>query len=92
MSPERLRDFVPLDAVAPMFVCLLLHWMVHENVLPFGSLMGMLQVRLSWFPVEQFVGVGVPNVGGRFVFVVKVYHLRVYSPLPVGSVALTQIL
>ena len=92
LSPESDTDFVPLVAAVPLFCCVLLHWMVHENVFPFVSLMGMLQVKLSGLPVERFVGVGVPNDGGRFVFVVNVYHLRVYVPLPVGSVALTQIL
>ena len=94
-SPERASDLVPLVALVPVVFCLLLHWIVHENVLPFGSLIGMLQVRLNRFPVEPFAGEGVPNTGGVFVrlpFVVNVYHLRVYSPLPVGSVALTQIL
>ena len=95
MSPVRARIFVPLVAAVPLFFCVLLHWMVHENVFPFGSLIGMFQVRLSGFPVEPFVGEGVPNTGGVFVtfpFVVNVYHLRVYNPLPVGSVAFTQIL
>jgi hypothetical protein len=66
--------------------------MVHEKVLPSGSLIGMLQDRLNRFPVELFAGDGVPNTGGLLSRVVNVYHLRVYSPLPLGSVALTQIL
>jgi hypothetical protein len=48
--------------------------MVHEKVSPSGSLIGMLQVKLSRLLVEPFVGEGVPNTGGRFAFVVKVYH------------------
>jgi len=95
LSPVSDSDFVPLVAAVPLFCCVLLHWMVHENVFPFVSLIGMLQVKLSGLPVERFVGVGVPNVGGVFVmfaFVVKVYHFLVYKPLPVGSVAFTQIL
>ena len=52
----------------------------------------MLQFRFKGCPVELFVGEGVPNDGGLFVFVVNVYDLRVYSLLPVGSVAFTQIL
>ena len=75
MSPVRVRVFVPLDAVVPLFFCLLLHWMVHVKVFPSGSLIGMLQVRLSEFPFELFAGVGVPNTGGLFIFVVNVYHL-----------------
>ena len=70
--------------------------MVHEKVFPSRSLIGMVQDRFNRFPVEPFAGEGVPNTGGvLFVMVpcvVKVYHLRVYSLLPVGSVALTQIL
>ena len=95
LSPVSDNDFVPFVAAVPLLFCVLLHWIVHENVFPLRSLMGMLQVKLSGLPVERFVGVGVPNVGGVFVmfaFVVKVYHFRVYCPLPVGSVAFTQIL
>jgi hypothetical protein len=58
-------------------------------------LIGILQVRLNRFPVEPFPGEDAPNSGGlftRFVFVVNVYQLRVYRPLPDGSVALTQTL
>ena len=51
--------------------------------------MVMLQVRLRELSVEPFVGVGVPNVGGRFALVVKVYHCLLYCSLPVGSVAFT---
>ena len=86
--------FVPLDAPVPLLRCPLLHWMVHENVFPFGSVIGMLQVKLGGFTVVPFVGEGMPNTGGVFVmvpFVLNVYHLRVYCPLPVGSVAFTQI-
>jgi hypothetical protein len=57
--------------------------------------MGMLQVKFNKFPVEPFTGEGPPNNGGlftRFVFVVNIYHLRVYRLLPMGSVAFTQIL
>jgi len=93
VSPEIESVFVPLVAPVPVLVCPLLHWMVQVKVFPSGSLMGMLQVRLRGFPVEPFVGEGVPNKGGLLgCFVVSVYQLRVYRPLPVGSVAFTQTL
>jgi hypothetical protein len=47
------------------------------KVFPSGSLIGILQERLNGFPVEPFVGDGVPKVGGRFALVVKVYHFLV---------------
>jgi hypothetical protein len=34
------------------------------NVFPSGSLIGILQVRLTRFPVEPFPGEGVSNLGG----------------------------
>jgi hypothetical protein len=37
----------------------------------------MLHVRLSGLLVELFAGEGVPNTGGRFALVVKVYHFLV---------------
>ena len=95
MSPVSDSDFVPFEAPDKLLVCPLLHWMVQVMGLPSGSLIGILQVKLNGFPVELFVGEGIPNVGGVFVtfpFVVNMYHLRVYCPQPVGSVALTQIL
>jgi hypothetical protein len=64
--------------------------MVHEKASPSGSLIGMLQVKLSRLLVELFAGEAVPNTGGRFAFVAKVYHPLVLRPLPVGSVAFTQ--
>ena len=76
-SPESDSVFVPLVAPVPLFVCELLHCMVHVKVFPSGSLMGMLHVRPSRLLVESFDGEGVPNTGGRFAFVVKVYHFRV---------------
>jgi hypothetical protein len=90
--PESTRDFVPLLAPDPLLTCPLLHCIVHVKAFPSGSLIEILHVRLNRFPVEPFVGVGVPNTGGRFAFVVKVYHFLVYVLLPVGSVAFTQTL
>ena len=90
--PDNASVFVPLVAPEPLLVCPLLHCIVHEKVFPSQSLIGMHQVGHSEFPVEPLAGEGVPKIGGLFVFVVNVYHLRVYCPLPVGSVALTQIL
>ena len=88
-----MSDFVPLLALVPVLVCPLLHWIVHVKVFPSGSLMGIFQLRLSGFAVELFVGDGAPSTGGLFAWiVVKVYHLRVHWPLPVGSVAFTHIL
>jgi hypothetical protein len=66
--------------------------MTQEKVFPSGSLMEMLQVRFSELFAEPFAGIGFPKTGGRFAVVVKRYHLLVYRPLPVGSVAFTQIL
>jgi hypothetical protein len=54
--------------------------------------MGILQVKPNGLPVEPFAGEGATKTGGRFVLVVKVYHLLVYRLLPLGSVAFTQIL
>ena len=92
MSPDSDSVLVPFVAPVAVLVCPLLHCIVHVNVFPSGSLIGMLQVRLTGLPVDIFVGEGIANVGGLFVFVVNVYDLRVYSPLPLGSVAFTQIL
>ena len=91
------RYILPLNAFVPLDVCPLLHWIVHEKRFPSGSLIGIFQGthgpyggRLHQFPVEPFAGDGDPNTGGLFSgFVVKVYHLRVYKPLPMGSVAFT---
>jgi hypothetical protein len=66
-SPESVRVFVPLDALVPLVTCVLLHWMVHVKGFPSESLMRMLQVRFNRFPMDPFVGVGVPNTGGLFV-------------------------
>ena len=85
-----ISDLVPFVDRVLLFVCPLLHWMVQLNRSPSVSLIGMFQLRLSGLLVELFVGVGDPNVGGWFVFVVRMYHSFVYSPLPVGSVAFTQ--
>jgi len=92
VSPERDSDFVPFVALVPLVACPLLHWIVQEKRLPSGSLIGMLQVRVSGLLVELLVGDGVPKTGGRLTFVVNVYHFLVYRPLPLGSVAFTQIL
>ncbi len=95
LRPVSDSDFVPFVAPVALLCCPLLHCIVHVKVFPSGSLIGMLQVRLGRLPVELFVGEVTPKNGGLFsvfVFVVNVYHLRVYSPLPVGSVAFTQIL
>jgi hypothetical protein len=91
-NPDNDNDFVPFDAPEPLLVCPLLHWIVQLNVFPSGSLIGMLHEKLKGLFVEPFVGVGVPNTGGRFVFVVKTYHRLVYCPLPPGSVAFTHTL
>jgi hypothetical protein len=88
---DSTSDFVPFDAPDAVLVCPLLHLIVHVKVFPSGSLIGILQVRLNRFPVEPFVGDGVPNTGGLFI-AVNMYHLRVYRPLPVGSVAFTHTL
>ena len=45
--PERLTDFVPLDALVPLLVCPLLHWIVHEKGFPSRSLIGMLHEKLN---------------------------------------------
>jgi len=68
------RVFVPFVAPEPLLVCPLLHWIVHENVSPSGSLIEMLQLKLKGLLLEPFDGEGVPKTGGRLVFVVKVYH------------------
>jgi hypothetical protein len=55
----------------------------------------MLHLRFNRFPEEPFPGEGVPNTGGLFPplpCVVNVYNLRVYRPLPAGSVAFTHTL
>jgi hypothetical protein len=52
--------------------------------------MEILQMLFKWIFVERFIGIVAPKTGGRFVFVVNVYHFLVYRPLPVGSVAFTQ--
>ena len=83
---------VPFMSFVALFFCPLLHCMVHVKGSPCGSFMGMVQVKLCGLPVDPLFGVGVPNTGGRFALVVKVYHFLVYELLPVGSVALTQIL
>ena len=83
---------VPLDAVVPLLVWPLLQLILQSKRSPSVSLIRMLQVRLRGWLVEVLRGVGVPKVGGMFcACVVKVYQARVYWLLPVGSVALTQI-
>jgi len=66
VSPVRVSVLVPLVSVVPVLVCPLLHWMVQVKVFPSGSLMGMLQVRVSGWLVELLVGDGDPKVGGWF--------------------------
>ena len=75
--PESESDFVPFVAPDPPLVCPLLHWIVHEKRVPSGSLIGMLQEKLTGLPVEPFAGEGVPKTGGRFAFIVNVYQLLV---------------
>jgi hypothetical protein len=52
----------------------------------------MLQARVRLVPVDPFAGTGSPNTGWRLFPVVKVYHRRVYRPLPKRSVAFTHTL
>jgi hypothetical protein len=49
-----------------LLTCPLLHWIVQEKTAPSGSLIGILQLKLNEFPVEPFVGEGIPNTGGAF--------------------------
>jgi hypothetical protein len=46
------------------------HWIVHENTSPSGSLIETLQLRLKGLLIELLFGVGVPKIGGRFAFTV----------------------
>jgi hypothetical protein len=56
--------FVQLIASDPLFVCPLVHCIVHEKIFPSGSLIGILQVKLRELFVEPLLGVGVPKTGG----------------------------
>jgi hypothetical protein len=75
----RVIDFVPLVCPDLVLVCPLLQWIVHEIRSPFGSLIGMLKVKLGGKLVEPLAGDGVPRTGGGLIgdWVVKVYHSRI---------------